>query len=436
MVNLTSRHVLKVLQRQPSCSRYWLAYSGGRDSHVLLHALAALGVELSAPIQVVHVDHGLQPHSEQWALHCQSVCKALNLPFVMRRVDARPDVGQSPEAAARKARYSALAELMGAGDVLLTAHHQDDQAETLMLQLLRGAGPRGLAAMPECKDFDGGFLVRPLLTFSRADLEDYARQHKLRWLDDPSNDEQRFRRNYLRHEVMPRIQAQWPAFARTMARSADLCADAAVLLDQLAEQDLSVLALGEGLSVTGLQALDPVRQRNVLRYWCASKSLPLPNQVHMHQIQQQIFSVSDSMPLICWPGAELRRYQGCLLIMPPLSRVDADLELGWDMVKALDLPHGRLFVIAGGVGDFDAGVSTQTIKVRFRRGGERFLSPTGRHQSLKKFLQQQRVAPWLRDRIPLIYINDELAAIAGLWVCERFAARPGQASLRLDWQPF
>jgi len=436
MNGFSPRYLLEVLQRLPSCQCYWLAYSGGRDSHALLQALALLQQELPARVRVVHIDHGLHSHSQQWVMHCQAICDELNLPFVPRRVNARPDSGQSPEAAARQARYEALAGLMAEGDVLLTAHHRNDQAETLMLQLLRGAGPHGLAGMPECREFGVGFLARPLLGIGRDELEAYARHQGLQWIDDPSNDDPGFRRNYLRHEVMPRLQVQWPAFDRTMARSAGLCADASVLLDQLAAQDLSVLALGDGLSLAGLQNLDPVRQRNVLRYWCVSKALPLPNQAHLDQVQQQIFSASDCAPLVRWPGAELRRYQGCLMLMSPLSRLDNTLELDWDMAKVLDLPHGRLSAVAGQAGDLDADVSKQQINVRFRRGGERFLTSSGKHHSLKKFLQKQKVAPWLRDRIPLIYINGELAAIAGLLVCEAFAARSDQASLQIDWQPF
>jgi len=436
MSGVISRHVYETLSRLPSCRNYWLAYSGGRDSHVLLHVLAAIRQELwPAQIKVVHIDHGLHPDAGQWAAHCQSVCDALDLPLLIRQVNARPAAGESPEAAARKARYAELAELIGAGDILLAAHHQDDQAETLMLQLLRGAGPHGLAAMPELKKFSSGYLARPLLGFARTDLDEYAGCQGLQWIDDPSNEDHGFKRNYLRHEVMPLLQKQWPSFQKTLSRTAALCADAAAMLDQLAAEDLLALEFDEVLSVTGLLALDPVRQRNVLRNWCASKGLPLPGRAHIRQIQQQMLSADANMPLVSWPGVELRRYQDCLYIMVPLVPLDPLLELVWDMGQALVLPHGRLSVASGREGDlaFDSG--RQQAVVRLRRGGERILTYSGQHRSVKKILQEQRIAPWLRGRIPLLYIDGELAAIAGVMICDHFVARTGQVSIRLNWQP-
>jgi tRNA(Ile)-lysidine synthase len=429
--------LLAALQRLPACRHYWVAYSGGRDSHVLLHALAALRQQLTATIEVVHVDHGLHPQSSQWLQHCQSVCDELNLTLINRQVNARPDSGESPEAAARKARYAVLAELLSVDDILLTAHHQDDQAETLLLQLLRGAGPHGLAAMPVIKPFASGYLARPLLDFSRDELDTYARHHDLHWIDDPSNEEPRFKRNYLRHDIMPRLHAQWPACSRTLARSASLSADAASLLDQLAAQDMLTLTLDEGLSVARLQALEPNRQRNVLRFWCASNAMPLPSQAHLLQIQHQMLSAADSVPLVSWPGAQVRRYQGCLTIAPPMLPVDTTQVLEWDMQTSLKLPHGLLSVTARcDVVGLDADLIHQQITVRFRQGGERWQTAAGQHQALKKILQHHHVAPWQRDRWPLIYINGELAAIAGVMVCDRYIAGTGQPSLVLEWQPY
>lgn len=431
----TPRHLLAELRRLPACRQYWLAYSGGCDSHVLLHALAALGHELPAPIQVLHINHGLHADAAQWAVHCQAVCDELALPLIIQCVNAQPARGESPEAAARQARYAAMAALLGSGGILLTAHHQDDQAETLMLQLLRGAGPHGLAAMPGHKTLAKGFQARPLLGFSQAALRAYAKDHGLQWIEDSSNEDRRFKRNYLRHEIMPRLQQQWPAFNHTLSRSARLCADAATLLDELAAEDLSSLLIDDGLSVAGLALLGSVRQRNVLRYWCASQGLPSPSQVHLQQIQQQMQAAADSNPLICWPGAELRRYQGCLYIMPPLSPVDKTWEQDWDMSQVLKLPHGHLSAIAAkGVG-LDAEVKKRAVSVRFRRGGERYQNSASSHQSLKKFFQQHKVAPWQRDRVPLLYVEGELVAIADQVVSKDFVACSGQASLQLLWQP-
>jgi len=435
MNRFSPRQLLSTLQRLPVCRQYWLAYSGGRDSHVLLHALAMLREELSATLQVVHIDHGLHRQSSQWSQHCKCVCEALQLPLIIRRVHAHPEAGESPEAAARRARYTMLASLLVAGDILLTAHHQDDQAETLLLQLLRGAGPHGLAAMPEQKNFANGILARPLLAFTRAELQAYADQYALCWLDDPSNDEHSFRRNYLRHQVMPALQARWPASAHTMSRSARLCAEAASLLDELAAQDLATITHGDGLSISGLQALTPTRQRNILRYWCVHRSLPLPGEAHIHQLQQQMGAAADGSPMVCWPGVEVRRYQDCWYFMPPLQPLDTTMVLDWDTQTPLILPHGCLSAACSGTGvGLVAEVLKQHVTVRFRRGGERWPNASGRHQALKKILQRRRVAPWLRNRLPLIFINDELAAVADMMVSSRYAARAGQAAIQLTWQ--
>ena len=435
MNRFSPRQLLVILQRLPACRQYWLAYSGGRDSHVLLHALAMLRSELTASLQVVHIDHGLHRQSSSWSRHCQAVCETLQLPLLIRRVHADTADGESPEAAARRARYAMLASLLPAGDVLLTAHHQDDQAETLLLQLLRGAGPHGLAAMPELKSFADGFLARPLLDFSRNELQAYADHHALQWIDDPSNDEHSFSRNYLRHQVMPVLQARWPASARTISRSARLCGDAAGLLDELAAQDLSAITYGDGVSISSLRELSPTRQRNVLRYWCISHSLPLPGEVHIHQIQQQMTAPADGAPMVCWPGAEVRRYQDCWYIMPPLSTLDTTTVLKWDMQSPLVLPHGQLSATRTETGDgLAAEYVDQGITVRFRRGGERWPMANGRHQALKKILQQREVVPWLRNRLPLIFVNDELAAVADRMVSDRYSARTGQTAIRLSWQ--
>ena len=434
MNGFSVQRLLEILESLPTPTRYLLAYSGGRDSHVLVHAMAALVPRLSAPVQVIHVHHGLHPDADIWVKHCQSACNDLGLPLVHCHVNAQPATGDSPEAAARQARYAAFADQMLAGDMLLTAHHQDDQAETLMLQLLRGAGPQGLAAMPVHKDFAKGSQLRPLLSFGRAELERYAHDQQLTWIHDGSNDELIYRRNYLRHEVMPALQRQWPAYNRTLSRSALLCAEATALLNEMASADLVSIARDEQLSVTALLALSPNRQRNVLRYWCRSRGLPLPAQAHMEQIQGQLCASQEHTPLIAWPGAELRRYQDQLYLMTPLVPIDALTAVDWDMESALDFTHGRLSVKKNCVSGLDATVRDQKIKVCFRQGGERVELASGQHHPLKKIFQQYHIPPWRRSGLPLIYVNDELAAVADILVAHRFVAKKGALAIGLDWQ--
>ena len=436
MSDFSPGRLFSILAHLPVPDRYLLAFSGGLDSHVLVQALAILRPQLSAKLAVVHVNHGIHPESEGWAEHCRQVCERLGLAFDMHTVNARPQQGQSPEAAARQARYAVFTGLIGAGDMLLTAHHQDDQAETLLLQLLRGAGPKGLAAMPELKDFGAGYHARPLLAFTRESLAAYAYQQGFAWIDDPSNDEPVYRRNFLRHEILSRLRQQWPALSRTLSRSAGLCAEAAELLDELADKDLDALRHEDSISLPGLLALTPSRQRNLLRRWCVREQLSLPSEAQLHQIQQQIVAAPDHMPVISWPGAEFRRYQDRVFLLPPLPPVTPDISFDWDLDQVLKLPQGTLTAVMGCRNGLTERIKRQRIRVTFRVGGERLLMTSGHHHPLKKLFQEYRVLPWWRNRIPLIYVDDELAAVADLVIDSRFRAQPGESAIRLEWQKY
>ncbi len=439
--------LLQALSNYPAVSRYWIAYSGGLDSHVLLHAMASLRSALPGiSIHAVHVDHGLQSNSAEWSRHCAAVCAALQIPYYPLSIEARAGVGESPEAAARDARYRALAAQIEEGDCLLTAHHQDDQAETLLLQLLRGAGPHGLAGMPACTTFGSGLHARPLLGFTRAELGDYAQEQGLRWIDDHSNRNTDFNRNYLRHEIMPRLRARWPAMARTLSRSASHAAEAAQLLDGLAQADLNWVrgitdeasaacalttarpkSSHDTLFIPRLCELNAMRQRNVLRTWFHQLNLPLPNAAHIEHILSDVLTAAeDSTPCLRWPGAELRRYREHIYAMRPLGTHDPAVILPWDMHSTLSLPAdiGTLSTTpAQGQGLKASLCGAANITVRFRHGGEH-CRPAGRGHTheLRKLFQEAGIPPWQRDRMPLIYVGTDLAAIGDVWVCEPFQA--------------
>ncbi len=406
--------------------RLWIGYSGGVDSHVLLHCLAKHRRELvSRELAAVYVDHGLSPSSSDWGEHCAEVCRKLEVTFIALKVDAKPVSGESPEAAARQARYKALKDLLEPDETLLTAHHQDDQAETLLLQLLRGAGPRGLAAMPVCAPLGRGFLLRPLLALGQVEILDYARVHGLHWIDDPSNTNQDLDRNYLRHQIFPRLKARWPASGRTLARSARLCAEAAGSMDELAEQDLVSVVTGGCLSISSLMNLTAPRRRNVLRHWFRQLDLPLPNEAQLQQVLQGILIVpGDKQPCVRWPGAEVRRYRDSLFAMPPMSSHDPSRIWPWLVpLTPLCIP---------GVGQVELrqvqgwGLRLNILRrgpltIRFRQGGERF-QPQGRShgQELKNLLQEKGIPPWERSRLPMLYVGDELVAVAELGVGAEF----------------
>lgn len=443
-MNFSPATLLEALQRLPRCRRYLVAYSGGLDSHVLLHALAALRPRLDGTaLAAVHVDHGLQPSAKHWSEHCVAVCRQLDIPIRVVRVDARPGPGESPEAAARAARYRALQELMEKDDCLLTAQHQDDQAETFLLQLLRGAGPRGAAGMPRLAPFGPGWIARPLLAFPRAALRRYAEAQGLQWVDDPTNFDTVYDRNFLRHEILPRLARRWPAVARTLARAAEHQAEAFRVMESVAREDLErVRGAREGtLSVRELLRLDDVRRRGVLRLWVRERGLPIPSQAHLLQVTSSVLSAAeDATPCVRWSGAEVRRYRdGLYALLAPLPPHSAATVLHWTVNAPLELPEGvggRLVARETlGAGLRLTTLQGESVTVRFRRGGEK-CQPAGRREThtLKKLLQEAAIPPWERDRIPLIYVGDRLAAVAGLWICEPFRAGPEEHGLIIEWQ--
>jgi tRNA(Ile)-lysidine synthase len=422
-------------------TRLILAYSGGLDSHILLHALCQSRRAWRWQMEAVHVDHGLQPASREWAAHCQRTCAALDVPCHVERVAVSQVRALGPEAAARAARYAALATHIKAGDVLLTAHQQNDQAETVLLQLLRGAGVPGLAAMPDIIPFALGRHARPLLAFSRPALHAYARHEKLIWIEDTSNADEHLARNFLRRCVLPRLETRWPQAARSLTRSARHAAQAANLLDELAQADLAACRAepAGALRVSALLGLSPARQSNLLRFWIGQHSLPLPSEHQLDTLRHQLQHLPRSRhACVRWPGAEVRRYRDVLTAVPATTILPSWPDREWDMAVPLDHPGGWRLCAIPAVGRGLARVRLQgrRVHVQARRGGETCQLPgRGHHHKLKKLLQEAGVPPWDRARLPLVYVDDELAAVGDLWTCEPFAAHRGEEALRLVVEP-
>lgn len=434
-------YLLQQLRRQPRATGYQVAYSGGLDSHVLLHALAQLRGELDVSIGAVHVNHGLQAMAADWGQHCRQVCAALEVPFVLLETNATAARGESPEAAARNARYAALADWLPDSNCLLTAQHQDDQAETLLLQLLRGSGVSGLAAMPRSAALGAGVHLRPLLDVSRDALHGYALAHGLCWVEDPSNADTAFDRNYLRQQVLPVLRQRWPAVSASLSRSAAHCAEAAELLEELADGELQALA-GERntLSLARLLALPPLRQRNAVRHWIRQATAAVPSAAVLARIFNDVIgSRPDSEPCVCWGRFEMRRFREQLFLLPRSQLLQQAEAVNWALGEPLQLPRAGGVLTAEpvtGNGLRAAAVAAGNVRVDWRRGGER-CRPAGRghHHSLKKLFQEQGIPPWERSRIPLIYIQDQLAAVAGLWVCEPFQAGSAERGFAINWLP-
>ena len=415
-----------------------IAFSGGLDSHVLLHALCALREPLRSGITAVHIDHGLQENSFEWAQHCVQVCAGLGVTCLVERVEVRKIHEEGIEAAARRARYTCLARHVGTGEVMLTAHHVDDQAETVLLQLLRGAGMQGLAAMPVMAEFSAGHLARPLLEFTRHDLEVYAKAHGLRWVDDPSNQDTRLARNFLRHRIFPLVGERWPGAARQLARSARHAAEAAGLLDEVAATDILSCRVSSGatLSVAALRQLPPPRRRNLIRYWLRAQDIQAPSAMHL----DQIMALTEHEPrsrhaLIRWPGTDVHRFHDELVAFPTRGPLDNSLCLSWDPSLSLEIPGSGLRLRSEpvvGAGLSRERVGSVRLTVRLRQGGETCqLAGRRHHHKLKKLLQEAGIPPWERGRLPLVYANDDLAAIGDRWVCEPYAARSHEPSWKL-----
>ena len=428
--SLTAEYLIQQLNQfadQNNITTWCLAYSGGIDSQVLLHLLHLSKFNVSA----IYIDHGLQAQSVDWAKHCYQQCEQLGIPFQVIKVDATAARGESPEAAARKARYAALKNCIEENTCLLTAQHQDDQTETIMLQLLRGAGAAGLSGMPEITDFGCGWHARPLLNISQQQIEDYANLNCLSWVEDPSNQHLNYDRNYLRHSVMPGLQKRWPALNKTLSIFASQQAENTRLLNVLAEQDLRSSLLEESrLAINQLNKLDDARLRNALRYWVKSVNKPMPSRAVLEQIVQQIKNYShDSAVLISWANVEVRCFRDMLFCLNKLSH-DASQFFNWDMKNDLLLPSiekkisfkrtsadNNQFVL-------DTEKLNLPITVRFRQGGER-IRPAGRDGShdLKSLFQESAVPGWQRDRIPLLFVDEELVAVVGYWLSDDFAVK-------------
>jgi tRNA(Ile)-lysidine synthase len=431
-----------------------VAWSGGMDSSALLAALTQLPRPPSG-LRAVHIDHRLHPHSRRWSAHCRRIARALNVPLTVRsaRIVRRP--GESLEAVARAARYRLLAAELAAGEVLLTAHHQDDQLETVLLQLLRGAGIAGLAAMPAVADFAHGTLVRPLLDVPRAALGAWARAEGVQWVEDDTNAATRLDRNYLRARVLPPIHERWPAAAATVARAARHAGEAQRLLDVLGAADAARASCGAMLSAQVLRTLPAERRRNALRFWITSAGYLAPPTSRLEEIAGALLAArADRQPQVAWEGVLLQRQGDRLSLRPGTAghaangRAAAAARIGrtrsaapaaqrtppttalavtwcWRerRVCVLPAPFGKLAVRRDARGPLDLDALSPTLTLRARRGGER-LRPVrgGARRTLKSLLQEAHVPVGQRAQLPLVFAGERLVAAADLWLDESVQA--------------
>ena len=413
-----------------------VALSGGLDSSVLLHALASLPEARVRGLRTVHVDHGLHADSSRWVEHCRALAKSLAVPFESVAVAVPRTSGNGLEAAARGARYAALAHHLHEGELLAVAQHRDDQSETVLLKLLRGAGPEGLGGMRELRTFARGQLWRPLLSLPRSVLKNYADTHAINWLDDPSNTDETLSRNFLRRQILPRLRQHWRECDTALSHTAQWNRSAA---DFILDHARRALAKLQGLDPTTLRWNDwldlPDALRDpVLRLWLRGLRLPEPTHAQAIELQRQLRdAAAQSLPCVRWSGVEMRRYRDLLYAMPPLQVPHEEWQTDW---------RGERLRLPARCGELALENINQTatelplMLVRFRRGGES-LKPVGNlhTRELRLLFQESGITPWQRGRIPLVYHDKSLLAVGDLWLSDTGAEFFAAHQRRLVWQP-
>ena len=413
--------------------RLCVAYSGGLDSGALLTALAALRAREHFVLRAVHVDHGMQPQSARWARAARLRARRLRVACAVITLTVGRSRGESLEAAAREARYRALAAQLAPDELLLTAHHQEDELETVLLALLRGSGVRGLAAMNAVTPWAHTLLLRPLLPVTRAQLEHYARARALDWSEDPSNADERFDRNYLRRAVLPLIRQRWPAAAVTVSRSARHLAEARALLEELARAALQAARDGAALRVSALRRLPLPQRRNALRQWIAERGLKPPDHRRLREICGPMLAArADALPTVSWRGGRLCRYADRLFAFgAAVASAPPDPEQwDWRARPWLSLgAGGELGLVRDRHGDVRLTALPRVLSVRRRHGGERLHGAQGR-MALKDLLQAQALAPWERAAVPLIMHAGRIIAVADLWLDRSYGSGGAPAAER------
>ncbi len=433
------QYVLNKILSLKITGNIFIAYSGGLDSASLLHIIASNKERFGDnKIIAVHVDHGLQSVSAQWAYHCEQISLSYGIGFKLIKPVIEKNPGESLELAARNARYAEFEKLINnESDVMLFAHHADDQIETFLQQALRGAGVHGLGGIPETRSLGAGYLFRPLLDISRTNLEKYAEQHELEWVEDPTNQQPDFDRNLLRNEIIPQLEKRWPGAKKGILRSLLHCREASKQIDAEASKILAAIADNNHLIVARLAELDFVRQKNVIRLWIKNHNIVLPNTERLEVgINSLINAAEDKNPILDWGFGIIRRYQGMLYIDRVQSEVICE-ELPWDLTTNIQINNSDYLEVKekSGIGLKKECVLVDNASIRYRIGGERCrpFGRSGRHE-LKKLFQEYKVPPWMRDRVPLLYIGDEIAAVIGYCYCEPFADK-GEVVIEITKMP-
>jgi tRNA(Ile)-lysidine synthase len=420
----------------PKHSHILIGLSGGVDSVVLLHLLHSIAPRFGWRLSALHVHHGISPNANAWAEFCAGLCARYGIRLHVERVDIAPLRDEHGiEAAARKLRHAAFAKQDC--DFVALAHHADDQAETLLLQLLRGAGVKGVAAMPFVRP-GKPVLLRPLLDINRVELEEHALQHGLGWIEDESNADDRYPRNFLRHRVLPLLTERFPGWRETLPRSAGHFAEAAELQDELAQIDAQGAVAGGALDIARLRELSVSRARNLLRYFLHIQGATMPQTVQLENMLSQLLDARrDASVCVAYGGWEVHRYQDRVYVQAMAGGFDRDYVIDWNGENELLWPalgSNLRFRRISGQGISLAKLRSGKVELRLRRGRESLCPRSGAAtRSLKNLFQEQRVPPWLRERLPLLYCGDELVCVPGVAIAAGFQAADSEPGILPEW---
>lgn len=424
--SLIERVEAQIVPLVPAHSSILAGLSGGVDSVVLLHLLHRLAARYAWQLSALHVHHGISHNAEAWAEFCAGLCERMNIPFHLERVDIAPLRGHGIEAAARKLRIAAFSRRNC--DYVALAHHADDQAETLLLQMLRGAGVRGAGAMPVlARRAATPAMLRPLLHCTRSEILDYAVAHGLQWVEDDSNANDSYPRNYLRHRVMPLLTQHFPAYRETLGRSARHFAEAGELLDELACLDGGQALDGNAMHVDALRGLSPARARNLMRYFLHTQGAPMPQSAHLDEMLRQVCDARQDAAVEIHVGDfQLRRYRDSVYLLPATPEFDHALSLSWQGEAMLDwapLAKQLHFSRTRGGGISSRKLQRAPVTLRLRNGAEVLRPhPAAAKRTLKNLLQQHRIPPWERARLPLLFCGEDLACVVGVAIDANYLA--------------
>ena len=408
-------------------ARYVVGYSGGIDSTVLLHAINKMIGHI--PVIAVHINHQLIPQAAEWEKHCRKFSESISVEFLSRKVIIDMNSGYGLEAASRKERYDSFKQLIRKNDYLLTAHNQDDQVETVLLNIFRGCGLRGIRGIPASRKFFEGRLVRPLLRVSRNEISEYAKKYKLSWIEDPSNQYQKYDRNFLRHKILAQLKTRWPAVNNNVRKTSELASEINEELKEIAFIDAPLFQKNNQLDIRAIKNLSPARQKNILRYALLSLGFPLPSSIKLNQIINEVINARvDRQPLVQWSDVQVRRYRKKIYFLSEYFQPkDNNIEKiylngpNWQLGKGL----GSLSLEKSDIG-IKRSIAKEGFNVTFRAGGEK-IKPLGSGYSrkVKKLFQEAAVVPWMRENIPLLFYEGNLIAVADMWLDKSYAADNG-----------